>query len=74
MVRQDETGIVYCLPQLVAWLEPGDLTIKPPGGSHRHAARIAHGRVTACIVGSRPGDETEAMRTKLVVAPIGAYR
>lgn len=67
LVRHDETGIVFCLPQLVPWVDPRELKLVPPGGGHRSTDRLVHGRVVACVVGNRPGDDTGAMDTRLVV-------
>lgn len=77
LVRHDESGIVYCIPELVPWVNVREVVLVPPGGGYRSAGPSTHARVVACVVGSRGADEAAATQTRLVVEmapPEPAYR
>ena len=71
LVRDDESGIVYCTPFLVPWVDGREVTLVPPGGGFRHRD-AATARVLACVVGSRGADEADSIRTRLVVEMLAA--
>lgn len=77
MIRHDETGIVYCLPQLVPWVNVREVVLVAPGGGYRSAGSLTHARVVACVVGSRGADDAASIQTRLVLEmaePEPAYR
>lgn len=66
LVRDDETGIVYAPPRLVAWVDPQPLALRPPGGGFRSTEALVRGRVLVCVVGTAVGPPV----TRLVLQPI----